>query len=440
MSGESYGAMLRRLWQAVFAAGMDGGPSHIATVLFSYADPRVGEAFPSVDDLAGRANVSDRTAQKHLQALESGGILWAIRRDRGTSEGRTLTTLVQRDREGALFVVPNGRTLYLVVPLASNAAREAWTLDGRAHGRRPAPVAAPKPVVKRAAKPVADITASVIEPLISSASTVERGAAMLAALRDAAKGSASLVGPPSMEAECAAMLARYDLTDHEISVMGALLATPEVWASKKGGDTTTKHPTLEFLATWREPGADAWEWRRLTRLISKARGKIAEDRANAERRAELEAGIRHQAEREAAKRKREEEARAANVERLRAKYPDLDWSSRLSTVRSVEAAEDRERREAALTAKARAAASERERAAELADLRARFPECWTDPRSNEHTALFKARALAAAEAADAREAAQRRAVSEVVPHAIDTAEEAVNDTWVSAAKKAGIAL
>lgn len=126
---ETVGEKLARLSAAVRERGLNAGALGVAVALWSFADSRIGEAFPSLSDLCGRALVSERCAQTHLRDLESNGLVWVIRRDMTPVNGGVadppLATLVQRDREGSPCAVPHGRNLYLVRPLASQAAVDA---------------------------------------------------------------------------------------------------------------------------------------------------------------------------------------------------------------------------------------------------------------------------------------------------------------------------
>ena len=244
--------------------------------------------------------------------------LWAIRRSMATVEGFVtsppVVTLVARAPDGAPYTVDHGRTLYLVRPVASNAAVQAWVADGRAHGRESAPALAPKPRVPKAKAPAP--AAPVVPAVILSADESARALRRLEKLRSYAGANATLVGVPAIEQEFAMMMEHLKLSGREVAVMGELLAEPAKWGAKTG------HPTIETLATYREPGALYYNWRGLLKLASAARAQIKKEDIAAAREEQARAARAKQARAEAVN------AAAHTRERdaLQAQFPDLQWT------------------------------------------------------------------------------------------------------------------
>ena len=321
-SSKSQGKFLRRV---VREKGLREGHYSTLRVLHDYANEH-GEAWPTLGQLSGERLAGRSTVIERLGILQQAGLVWTIKAPERPKKGplTALEALASTDKDtGQPVVIPNdGRSLYLVVDVASNVALARWMADVRSSGH-------PQYQLEASAKPAPTATAAAASSADTAASSrtkrsapppTETGRALFEALVRASAPHATLRGSQSLEDECAARLVKLGVTLEECAEMGAALARPVPGLLRKNKPVT--HAMLADLATWQEKGSTEYTWRGLHKLVQHVRAE--RQRREAARRAQaLEA---QRAEREAREKAEREAREKAERERLRAKYPDLDWN------------------------------------------------------------------------------------------------------------------
>lgn len=379
----------KKLTQACRDANLAMGPRFVAQIVYTFADARVGEAWPSISLIAHEAGCDPDTASAHVRALQRAGILWTILPPRRASKSgvapEPLRALVafapgpdgraRPVKNGGEYpaVPPDGRALFLVRPCASQLAAVRWETDARVirqwtteraiaerTGKRLNVDAQPAPtshVVNVGASPANTTSAREVEPTSAPQPSPTTGGNRYERLRAALAHTdlIDLSGSRIMREQCAAYLDDRELADRLIDTL-ANPSNVSVWFRKslwpKG---RPERVTLTILAGNYDirNGERIYTWAPLGRIIDAVKADLAATKREAEerrRQAEREAEYQRKLAEEHEQRvKLAEEARA----KYRAKYPDLD----VDTSQGFATAENREFTAMYAAARARAQAA-----------------------------------------------------------------------------------